>query len=345
MKSTEPTPTLWILISIASLVIIIAGLREAQAIVVPFLLAGFIALICAPPLLWLKRKLIPTPVALLIIFVGIFLAGIGAAAIIGMSLDDFSQALPGYQERLKIGKDEVLGWLTKAGFPVPQEGLSKSIDPGSVMDLIGGLLTGLGGMLSNTFLILLTVIFILLEAAGFPSKIRAAFGQKTTFVHFDRFSQNVQSYLVIKTIVSLITGVIIAGWLAVLGVDFPLLWGFLAFVLNFIPNIGSIIAAVPAVLLALIDLGMVTSLLVVFGYVTVNVIMGNVVEPRFLGKSLGLSPLVVFLSLVFWGWVLGPVGMVLSAPLTMMGKIALNSREETQWMALLLGSGPPTGKS
>ncbi|HEX9757192.1 MAG TPA: AI-2E family transporter [Nitrospiria bacterium] len=345
MKSNETSPIIWILISVASLVIIIAGLRAAQSIVVPFLLAGFIALIFAPSLFWLQRKRIPILGALLIIFVVIFLAGIGAAAIIGMSLDDFSKALPEYQERLTEGKNEVLQGLAKTGFNITEKGLLKSINPGSAMDLIGGLLSGLGGMLSNSVLILLTVIFILLEAAGFPTKLRSALGPKATFVHFDKFSQKIQSYLVIKTIISLITGLVIAGWLAVLGVNFPLLWGFLAFVLNFIPNIGSIIAAVPAVVLALIDLGIVPSFLVISGYVAVNVVMGNVVEPRFLGRSLGLSPLVVFLSLVFWGWVLGPVGMVLSVPLTMMVKIALDSREDTQWMAMLLGSGPPAGKS
>ncbi|MFQ5519051.1 MAG: AI-2E family transporter [Mariprofundus sp.] len=133
------------------------------------------------------------------------------------------------------------------------------------------------------------------------------------------------------------TGIFISIWLAVIGVDYPLLWGLVAFLFNFVPNIGSIIAAVPAVLLALIQLGSGEALMAGVGYVIANVVMGNVVEPKFMGKGVGLSTLVVFLSLVFWGWVLGPVGMLLSVPLTMIVKLALESRADTQWLAVLLG--------
>ena len=119
-------------------------------------------------------------------------------------------------------------------------------------------------------------------------------------------------------------------------VDYPLLWGLLAFLLNYIPNLGSIIAAVPTVLLTLVQLGWSAALIVFAGYSVVNVVIGSFIEPRFMGKGLGLSTLVVFLSLVFWGWVLGPVGMLLSVPLTMTLKIALESSEENRWLAKLL---------
>ena len=159
--------------------------------------------------------------------------------------------------------------------------------------------------------------------------------------HFKDFTESVNRYLALKTMFSLLTGVVIWIWLAILGVDFSLLWGLVAFLLNFVPNIGSIIAAIPAVLMALIQLGMGSALLTSLGYVVVNVVVGSIIEPKFMGRGLGLSTLVVFLSLVFWGWVLGPVGMVLSVPLTMILKIALESNEDTRWVAILLGSVPP----
>jgi predicted PurR-regulated permease PerM len=147
---------------------------------------------------------------------------------------------------------------------------------------------------------------------------------------------------------SLATGIAVFILLVVVGVNYAVLWGLLAFFLNYVPNIGSIIAAIPAVLLALIQLGFVESVIVAAGFVIINLLVGNVIEPRFMGRGLGLSTLVVFLSLIFWGWVLGPVGMLLSVPLTMTAKIALDSREETRWIATLLGpeisakNGAPT---
>ena len=146
-------------------------------------------------------------------------------------------------------------------------------------------------------------------------------------------------YLAIKSLMSLGTGAAVWLWLTILGVDYPVLWGLLAFLLNYVPNIGSIIAAVPAVLLALVQLGPAEAAWAAAGYLAVNVLFGNVLEPRFMGRGVGLSALVVFLSLVFWGWVLGPVGMFLSVPLTITAKIALAASDETRWAAVLLGTG------
>jgi predicted PurR-regulated permease PerM len=185
---------------------------------------------------------------------------------------------------------------------------------------------------------LLTVIFILFEASAMPKKLQLALkNPQQSFDHFARVTHSVQSYLMIKSAVSLLTGAAVVLWLVILDVDYPILWGLLAFLLNYVPNIGSIIASVPAILLALVQHGIVSALLVAGGYVIVNVVVGNIIEPRFMGKQLGLSPLVVLLSLIIWGWVLGPVGMLLSVPLTMIVKIALETTEESRWIAILLG--------
>jgi len=326
------------LIYAAAFVIVVAGMREAASLLVPFLLAAFIAIICAQPLFFLKRKGIPLAVALLIVILGVLCVGLLMAALVGTSIEDFSSSLPFYQESIKEKSAFVISWLEGLKIKVPDKDIMDAFNPGSAMNLVAGMLKGLGGVLTNSFLILLTVIFILLEASSFPRKLRSVLADPDeSFGYFDRFISSVQHYMAIKTWISLATGVSIAIWLAILGLDYALLWGLLAFLLNYVPNIGSILAAIPAVLLAMIQFGTGKTLLVALGYVVANVVMGNVVEPRVMGRGMGLSTLVVFLSLVFWGWVLGPVGMLLSVPLTMTLKIALESSEDASWAAVLLG--------
>jgi len=193
--------------------------------------------------------------------------------------------------------------------------------------------------LTNTFLIFFTMIFILLEASSGRTKFDAAFGRSESSLERPRmFLQNLGRYLGIKTIVSLATGLCAGVLTWSIGVDFPLLWAMLAFLLNYIPTIGSIIAAVPAVLLALVQLGPGEAGATAIGFAAINVIFGNLIEPRLMGYGVGISPLIVFVGLVFWGWVFGPVGMLLSVPLTMTLKLALESDEGTRWVAILIGS-------
>jgi len=322
----------------AALVIIIAGIRVAQPILVPFLLSVFIAIISGPPLFFLHRKGVPRALALLIVIVSVLAVGLILAVLVGNSIDDFSRSLPVYQARLKVQMTALLAWIGGLGINVPAGGFQEALDPGAAMKLVAHLLTGLAGALTNAFLILITVTFILLEASGFFAKLRTTVADPDrSFQTIDKFLSTIQRYMKIKTVTSLGTGIAVAVWLAILGVDYPLLWGLLAFLLNYVPNIGSILAAVPAVLLALLQLGGRPALLAALGYLVVNIAIGTVIEPRIMGRGLGLSTLVVFLSLVFWGWVLGPVGMFLSVPLTMTFKIALDSSEDTRWIAVLMG--------
>ncbi|HEY5648740.1 MAG TPA: AI-2E family transporter [Nitrospiria bacterium] len=326
-----------ILVTLAAFVIVVAGMRAAETIIVPFLLSVFIAITSAPLLFWLQRKGFPTPLALLVVIISVVGVIIGIVALIGTSVDDFTRALPLYKMRLEEISSGFLAWLAGIGIVIPAEQLGETFDPGKLMDLVAGGLSKLGKVLKNTFLILLVVSFILLEGSTFPNKLAAAFGPGAHFDHFDKFRADVNRYLGIKTLTSLATGLIISTWLAILGVDFALLWGLLAFLLNFVPTIGSIIASVPPIILALVQLGPGPAILTLIGFVVVNLMIGSIIEPKFMGRSLGLSTLVVFLSLVFWGWVLGPVGMLLSVLLTMTLKIAMDSYEETRWMAIMLG--------
>ena len=326
------------LLTMAAFVIVVAGMREAQPMLVPFLLSGFIAIIAAPSMLFLKEHGLHTGLAILVVILALIGISSLLGILIGTSVDDFSAQLPTYQAKLREQTAELLQWLTTMGIPVSEEIFSRFFDPAKAMKLAAQGLSSFGNLLTNTFLILLTVIFILFEASSFPAKLRKILRDpENDYEHFNRFLENIKRYMAIKSATSLLTGLIISIWLMVVGVDYPILWGVLAFFLNYVPNIGSIIAAIPAILLALVQLGTGGAIWTLAGFLVANNLVGNVIEPRFMGKGLGLSSLVVFLSLVFWGWVLGTVGMFLSVPLTMTIKIALDSRDDTRWLAVLLG--------
>ncbi len=323
----------------AAFVVLVAGLRLAADMLVPFLLSIFIAVIATPPLQWLQDKGLPRWLALLTVIAAIAGSTTLVVALVGSSINDFSRSLPAYKASLHEETQGLFTLLNGYGIETPAQLIQKYIDPGAAMDLVGKLFNGLGNALTNAFLILLTVMFILGETSSFPKKLEAAFDNAHNHIGgLNRFAGNVKQYIAIKSIMSAATGLLITLWLWLLGVDYPLLWGLLAFLLNYVPNIGSIIAAVPAVLLALVQHGLLIALLTSGGYLAANIIIGNIIEPRFMGKGLGLSTLVVFLSLVFWGWVFGPVGMLLSVPLTMFVKIALGSRDESRWLSILMDS-------
>ncbi|WP_461516364.1 AI-2E family transporter [Porticoccus sp.] len=324
----------------AAFVIVVAGLKAAETLLVPFLLSVFIALIFSPLLTWLKRLKVPNGVAICLIIALVVLVGWLIGILVGASINDFRQNLPQYQERLQQMSSGFIGLLSERGMTLDMEQMRQSFDPGKVMQLAGNTLSSFGNVMTNAFMILLTVVFILAEEVGFSDKLQAARKDNGSAREaLERFTQSVNSYLGIKSLLSLLTGLLVMAWLWILGVDYPVMWGLLAFLLNFVPTIGSIIAAVPAVLLALIQLGPLVAGLTTIGYLVVNVVIGNVLEPKVMGKGLNLSPLVVFLSLVFWGWVLGPVGMLLSIPLTIMVKIALENHSDTYWLGVMLGAG------
>ena len=327
-------------ISLAAVIVIIFGLQMAKVLLVPFLLAAFLALITVRPMLWMQQRRVPAFLAALLIVTVIMLILFVAGTILGRSIADFTAALPGYQERLDVIVD---GFLTFAvnllGVDESVESIGEMIDPGWAMGLAATILNGLKDVLTNVFLIIFTMIFILLEASSVGTKVEAAFGKSAESLEGPRaFLDDLGRYLGIKTLVSFATG--LCAWLVTwsIGLDFPLLWAMLAFLLNYVPTIGSIIAAVPAILLALVQIGPGAASATLVGFLAINVIFGNIVEPRLMGYGVGISPLVVFVGLIFWGWVFGPVGMLLSVPLTMALKLGLESDERTRWIAIFIGS-------
>jgi len=329
------------LVVAASLIVVVAGLRFASQLVLPFLTAVFLAVVSLPVMVWLQRRKMPTPVA---VFCTVALAAAVVSVlgvVVGRSVTEFGNVAPQYQARIQAMSADVMGWAENLGLPVTESSLLEYVNAEALIAFLGGTLGALAQLLSNAFLVLLAVIFILFEAAGFRGKLQAAFGQREESLdRFGQMTEQIQKYLAIKTVVSLSTGVLAGIWVWALGLDFPLLWGLIAFVFNYIPSLGSIFAAIGPVLLATVQFGPGRAIIVAFGYVVINVAFGNVIEPMLLGRRLGLSTLVVFLSLVFWGWVWGPMGMLLSVPLTMVVKIALENTEDLRWVAVMLDANP-----
>lgn len=339
MVNTQVSPAVHFLLALAAFVVIVAGMRAADALLVPFLLSLFIAVIAAPPLFYLKDRGVPSGLAMLAVIAMIIILGMLIGWMIGGSLNDFTKNIPLYQERLTAQSGQVIQWLQGQGVQLEQEAVRAFFNPGKAMAMAGQVISGLGNVLTQALLILITVIFMLVEATAFQSKIQAISDDPdASLARVKAITESIKRYMMIKTSTSLLTGVLITIWLWILGVDYPVLWGVLAFLFNYVPNIGSIIAAVPAVLLAIVQVGLSTAFWTAVGYLIVNNLVGNAIEPRFMGKGLGLSPLVVFVSLVFWGWVLGPVGMFLSVPLTMTLKIFLDGYQSSSHIGHLLGT-------
>ena len=325
----------------ASIVIVIAGVKAAKTLILPFLLAIFLAMITLPLLNMLRERKIPTPIAVFATLVVAMTVLGGLAVLIGGSLSSLGQEIPVYRERFDVILSDLLVSINSLGFSISTEQFTDLLQPDKAWELLQSGLKGIAAALSNLFLVLLTIVLVLFEAAGIPNKLQAAFGHRRNSERFEKIKSEIQKYLAAKTLISLVTGILVGVGMAIIGVDFALLWGALAFLLNYIPNLGSIIAAVPPVLLAMVQFGPLQAVIVAIIFISVNVVLGNVVEPYMLGRRLGLSTLVVFLSLVFWGWVWGPVGMLLSVPLTMIIRIMLENTEDLRWIAVMLGPAPP----
>lgn len=329
----------------ACFALVVGAMKLASDMIVPFLLAAFIAVITTPLFIGMQRRGVPAGVALLLLILGLIAVISASAVAVGQSMANLIADMPAYREVLHAKTSRLVLWLHARGIAAPERVLLSVLNPQVALDILGNVAAGMSALLGNVFIILLIAVFMLLEAAYLPAKLQRI--PKTGGAVETGLSvmvENVRHYMGIKTAISLATGVLAALWVALLGIGSPLMMGLLAFLLNYIPNIGSIIAAIPPILLALLTLGIGRAVLCAVGYVAINMVFGNIIEPRVMGKGLGLSPLVVVLTMVFWGWVFGPVGLLLSAPLTMVTKIILDSFEETRWVGVLMGaaqSGDP----
>ncbi|MDR1485954.1 MAG: AI-2E family transporter [Planctomycetaceae bacterium] len=386
------------LITAASLVVILAGLKAAQSLVAPFLLAVFFAMVLLPPLRLLQQKGFSNLSALFTLSSVVFLFGFGIVWVLSYSLTDFANRLPTYRAKATAGITQIDNWIndtiqklkvieesipklsvTKNPFgenteqnisvtenPSTQNGQIETEPIGTTelsgtaietnpqyerfslfnivhLDMLVGFVRfgvrELLNIVTVSFLIAVMVIFMLIEAARMPDKLQAAFvGRDLSNEYFRKIAVETWNYMRIKTIINLLTGFATFIGLWFIGVEYALLWGILMFFLNYIPNIGQFVASIPPVLLTLIDSGVGMAFVVVIWLVIVNTAFGYGIEPRYLESGLGISGLVVLLSLIFWGWLLGPIGMFLSAPLTMVVKIVLQNDKKTRWLAILISN-------
>jgi predicted PurR-regulated permease PerM len=326
------------MVILASFVIIVAGMKAAESIVVPFLLSLFISIIALPPFIWLQQKKIPKAIALVLIILSFLLFIFLIGLLIGTSINDFSVKLPFYEQKLQTQTQDLIAWLKDKQFIESDFQIASQFNPSAILQIAGDVFNQLSNLFANGFLILLTIIFILLEEASIPIKLKSmAANPDDSIERIKAVTRNINKYITLKTIMNLCNALLVAIFLLSMGIDYYLLWALLAFILNYIPTIGSFFALLPPSLLALVQFGFIEAIVVVVGFIIINTLIGNIIEPRFMGRGLGLSTLVVFLSLIFWGWILGPIGMLLSVPLTITIKIALDSSDETRWLSILLG--------
>nr|WP_321266263.1 AI-2E family transporter [uncultured Sulfurimonas sp.] len=323
----------------ASVIIVLAGIKSASEIVIPFLLALFISIILSPSYNYFNKKGLPDILSISLVITIFIVFLIFVAKLIGTSAQEFSSNIGIYEQQLSGSFHKLIEMVVSLGIELPEKEITSIVNPKQIMQLSSGVVQSIGSMFTNGFVILLSVVFMILESQHFVSKISYATNENRVAKHIQEILTKIKKYMVLKALMSLLTAFVIWISLLLVGTDYAFLWAVLAFMLNFIPNIGSIIAAIPAVILTLVQLGSVSAFVVSSIYIGVNIIIGSVLEPKIMGKGLGLSTLVVFLSLVFWGWLLGIVGMLLSIPLTIMAKIILDANENTKWIAVLLGTG------
>lgn len=319
----------------AAAVLLIGGMRVAAPVLVPVLLAAFIAIAAIPALLWLTRQGVPRTAGLLIIVALICALLAAFVLVVTSAVEELTVALPTYQQRFEALQTSVLSTLDRLGVELPEQ---TQPEASSLFSIVATSASSLAGVVSNLFLIVLIVVFILAEASGFGDKLRVAIGRPSADLgRYTTIVAEVQKYLLVKTLTSAATGGILFVWMALLELDFTVLWATTAFVFNFIPTLGSIIASIPPISIALLQHGPASAVAVAVGFLAVNMIIGNILEPRVMGRTLGMSPLVVLLSMIFWGWVLGTVGALLAVPLTMILKITMENSDEFRWLAVLLG--------
>ena len=341
---SEQTPGAQFLFVLACLVVVVYGLKFAAPILLPAALAVFLAVLSLPVMMFLQRRRVPAPLAIgitVLVVVGILGLIILLAS---QSMSELQVRLPRYAVRLQNLQEQWIDALeTRLGLPVSGYLSTDLLNPAAVVDFAGSAVGRIAQFVSTTFLVFLIMIFMLGEATVFPAKVHYIFGNgRGDESRLEKVVTEVQTYLGIKTVMSLATGLLLGAWCYVMDLDFPILLGLVAFVLNYVPTVGSIIAGLPAVLLSLILHGTLGhALVVIAGYVVVNTVFGNILEPNLMGRRLGLSTLVVILSLLFWGWAWGPLGALLSVPLTVVVKIWLENTHDLRWVAILLDKAPP----
>ncbi|WP_066017002.1 AI-2E family transporter [Endozoicomonas atrinae] len=338
MQGIKTTHVRHIFQGLAALIIIMTGIKLGSTLVIPLLLSALLALLANPLVDLLARFKIPRILGIIFTLTAFVIFALFFLGNVASTVQEFTAALPGYRQQLTETFTSAQIYLAEKNIHVDLKTFTDAFDPSALVSLLTNMIGKLGSTMSFALLILIATIFMLLEAPLLPGKLRIALSSPDHELQsMRRFLRSFNRYVALKTLISMFTGILVGVMLWAKGVNFYVLWGLVAFLFNFIPNVGSIVAAIPGILLTLLQFGYGDAMLVMAGYLAINVLIGNIIEPNVMGQGLGLSPLVVFLSLIFWGWLLGPVGMILSVPLTMFIKIMMESSKRWRNVAILLG--------
>jgi AI-2 transport protein TqsA len=329
-----------VMLGLAATVVVLVGMRLAAPILNPILFALVLSLLFSPIYAWLRRHRIPTPLALIIMLVGLTVLFVGIFLILGVSIARFSGDIASYAGKLNVQVSNVQDLAKSLG--LSNVDIRDAVKPSALAGAIGSVLSGVADFLSNLFLILIIVLFFLAEGPAMMNRLHASAGRDRPQVQrLTVFGRNVVRQLGLRAIVNLVTGAGVVVLMFVLGVDFPLMWGILTFFLSFIPWIGLPLAVAPAVVLALAEHGIERALLVIVGVIVINILAENALSPMLMGRGLSLSPTILFIGFIFWAWLLGGPGAFLAAPLTIFVVLMLETFPETRWLAAVMGVSAP----
>jgi AI-2 transport protein TqsA len=331
------------LVNLASLVVIVLAVRMASPVLAPLALAATLAIAFEPFAVWLQRRGLSRAVAAGLTSLAMLSIVAGLGGMLLRAAFQLADELPRYTEALRAQSGAVQRWLEHNGLA----GVADRLRTGGVGDHAAALAertaSSVFSLLQASVLVLLTTVFMQLDAPSLRGALRARLrylppssdANQSERAVDDGLSE-IRHYVLVKGCISLAGGTLLGLWCWLWGVDGALVWGALAFLLNFVPIVGSLISAVPPVLLALVTGGPGTALGVAGGFLAVNLLVDNVLEPRVMGRAMGLSPLVVLIAMMVWGLVLGPIGALLSVPLTIAMRTLLVGGAGLTWVEALL---------
>jgi len=333
---------LLILLGLAAATVAVTGLRLSAGLVGPAFLALVLTIAVHPVRGWLRERGVPGWVATLAVLVGVYAVIVGLALSLLVAGARFAALLPSYQQEFLALFQDAMAALERFGVGEEQiQTMSSAFDLGRLAGLMADVLGSLFSVLSNLVFIITLLLFMSLDAAWFPARLAEARLVRGQVVEaLESFARGTRTYLVVSTAFGLIVAVIDTGVLWALGIPVPLLWGLLAFITNYIPNVGFVIGLIPPAALGLLEGGPGLMLAVIVAYSVINVVIQSVIQPKIVGDAVGLSTTVTFLSLVFWAWILGALGALLAIPLSLLAKALLVDVDPSAgWMRPLISGG------
>lgn len=336
--------TVLILLGLAASTVVIAGLRSIADLLGPVFLALVLTIAAMPLRMALVRRGLPRWAGTILAIVTVYGLIVVLAASFVIAAARFADLVPQYQDSLVNVVSNIDGALATFGVTQEQiQSVKSALDLGRLADYVGSLLSGVLGLLTNLAFIVTLVLFMTVDSHAFTTHLQASRSHRSGFVEaMNRFAQGTRKYFLVSTIFGLIVAALDTAFLLVAGVPAAFLWGLLAFITNYIPNIGFILGLIPPAVLALLSGGPGLALAVVIAYCLINFVIQSIIQPKLVGDAVGMSATITFLSLVVWAWIIGPLGAILAIPLSLLVKAFLVDVDpQSQWVGGLVGDERP----